>query len=247
MKSLLIHDDSPMSRLLIAHLGDERVSVQSIAASSIEPLDVHPWCAAVDAVTYVSTGWDENVAERDSRWLDSLIAALEGTAKRLLYVSEHPWQANAERRLRDAAARGVRSVIVRPTLVHGQGTGQLLQRLLTYAEASGESVYVDDGASRTSTVHIDDVISLVRTALASSQDGSTYVAASDEVVTWRDVAVAVASTTRGPCRLRSVTMAEAAAAGLDAATMAMSTVVRDRSAVRRLGWCAVGPELVTDL
>jgi nucleoside-diphosphate-sugar epimerase len=122
-----------------------------------------------------------------------------------------------------------------------------LQRLLTYAESSGESVYVDDGASRTSTVHVDDVISLVRTALASSLDGSTYVAASDEVVTWREVAVAVASTTRGPCRLRSVTVAEAAAAGLDAATMAMSTVVRDRSAVRRLGWSAVGPELVTDL
>jgi hypothetical protein len=247
MKSLLVHDDSPMSQLLIAHLGDERVRVRSIAASSIDPAGVHVLCAAVDAVTYVSTGWDEVAAERDSRWLDSLIATLEGTPKRLLYVSQHPWQANAERRLRDAAARGVRSVIVRPTLVHGQGTGQLLQRLLTYAEASGESVYVDDGASRTSTVHIDDVISLVRTALANSQDGSTYVAASDEVVTWHDVAVAVASTTRGPCRLRSVTGAEAAAAGLDAATMAMSTVVRDHSAVRRLGWSAVGPELVTDL
>jgi hypothetical protein len=247
MKSLLVHDDSPMSRLLIAHLGDERVSVQPIAAASIDPASVQAWCAAVDAVTYVSTGWDAVAAERDSRWLDSLIAALAGTTNRLLYVSEHPWQADAERRLRDAAAHGLRSVIVRPTLVHGQGTGQLLQRLLTYAESSGESVYVDDGASCTSTVHINDVISLVRTALASSQDGSTYIAASDEVVTWRDVAVAVASTTRGPCRLRSVTVAEAAAAGLDAATMAMSTVVRDHSAVRRLGWSAVGPELLTDL
>jgi hypothetical protein len=247
MKTLLVHDESPMSRLLIAHLADERVSLRSVAAASIDPADVYAWCAAVDAVIYVSTGWDAVAAERDSRWLDSLIATLQGSASRLLYVSEHPGQADAERRLREAAASGVRSVIVRPTLVHGQGTGQLLQRLVTYAESSGESVYVDDGASCTSTVHIDDVISLVRRALDSSQVGSTYVAASDEVVTWRDVAVAVASTTRGPCRLRSVTVAEAAAAGLDAATMAMSTVVRDHSAVRRLGWSAVGPELVTDL
>jgi hypothetical protein len=247
MRILLIHDDSMMSRLLVGQLGDERASVRPVAAATLDPADVESYCEDVDAVTYVSTGWDDAAAERDTRWLDALIPAMAGTSKRLLYVSEHPRHADADQRLRAAAASGVHSVIVRPTLVHGQGTGQLLQRLVSYAEASGESLYVDDGASRTSTVHIDDVISLVRAALTGSSDGSTYVAASDEVVTWRDVALAVAWTTRGPCRLRSVTATEAADAGLDAATMAMSTVVRDHSAARRLGWSAVGPELVVDL
>jgi hypothetical protein len=246
MKSLLVHDDSMMSKLLLCHLSDERVSVRPVAATT-DPAQSRWLCEAVDAVMYVSTGWGDAAANRDRQWLDMLNDALEGTAKRLIYVSDHPACTNAATRLQAAVSLGAHSVIVRPALVHGQGTGQLLQRLLAYAEVSGESVYVDDGAARTSTVHIDDVISLVRSALASAHDGSTYVAASDEVVTWRDVAAAVADTTRGPCRIRSITAAEAAAAGLDAATMAMTTVVRDRSAVHRLGWSAVGPELVTDL
>jgi hypothetical protein len=247
MKSLLVHDGAMMSKLLACHLGDERMSVRPIAAATVDPAECLSLLDAVDAVTYVSTGWDAAACERDKLWLGVLIGALVGTPKRLIFVSDQPHRANAEARLRDAASRGGHCVIVRPTLVHGQGTGRLLQRLLRYAENSGESLFVDGGMSSTSTVHIDDVISLIRAALAGSCDGSTYVAASDEVVTWRDVAVAVASTTRGACRLRSVTVAEAAAAGLDAATMAMTTVVRDHSAVRRLGWSAVGPELVTDL
>jgi hypothetical protein len=249
MKILLIHDDSAMSRLLVYRLGDERMTVRSIRAAMLDPAESVSLCESVDAVLYVSTGWDDVAAERDRGWVDSLITAVQGTAKRSIYVPEHPWRANAELRLRlrEAASTGTHCVIIRPTLVHGQGAGPLLQRLVTYAEASGESVYVDDGASRTSTVHIDDVISLIRAALAGAHDGCTYVAASDEVVTWRDVAIAVARTTRGPCRLRSITTKEAATAGLDSATMAMAGVMRDHSDVRRLGWSAVGPELVTDL
>jgi nucleoside-diphosphate-sugar epimerase len=195
---------------------------------------------------------------------------LQGTAKRLLYVSEatvigdtgesfgnedspaspdapHPWRATAERRLLDAVASGVHSVIVRPALVHGWGAGKLVHRLLVHAESSGESWYVGDGEARMSTVHINDVISLIGAALVRAPEGTTYVAASDEVVTWREVAEAVAATTRGPCALRSVTAAQAAEVDLDAATMAMTTVVQDHSARRRLGWTAAGPELVTDL
>jgi hypothetical protein len=247
MKSLLVHDDSMMSQLLICHLGDEQMSVRPIAVATVDPAALGPLCEPVDAVTYVSTGWDDTTADRDRRWLDALLGAVEGTAKRLLVVSEHPERSDVERRFSEATQRGVHAVVIRPTLVHGQGTSELLHRLLTYAELSGESVYVDDGASRTSTVHVDDVISLIRAVLAGADDGYTYVAASDEVVTWREVAVAVADTTPGPCRLRSITLKQAAAAGLDAATMAMSTVFRDHSDVRRLGWSAVGPELVIDL
>jgi hypothetical protein len=250
MKTLLVHDDGALSKLLIGHLGDERVNVRPVDAETVGRSEFFGLCLSADAVMYVSTGWDNATAARDNDWLDVFVDAFQGSAKRLLYLSEaapHPWRATAERRLIGAAPSGVHSVIVKQSLVHGWGASRLLGKLLTHAENSGESLYVDDGQARTSTVHVSDLISLVRIALVHGPEGRTYAAASDEVVTWLDVAHAVAATTRGRCEVRSVTAAEASAEGLDGVTMGLTSVVRDRTALRRLGWTACGPELVTDL
>jgi hypothetical protein len=250
MKTLLVHDDGALSKLLIGHLGDERVNVRPVDAETVGRSEFFGLCRAADAVMYVSTGWDEATAVRDNGWLDLLVDGLQGSAKRLLYLSEaapHPWRATAERRLLAAVPSGIQAVIVRQALVHGWGASRLLGKLLTHAENSGESWYVGDGLARTSTVHVSDLMSLVRAALVRGPEGATYVAASDEVVTWLDVAEAVAATTRGRCEVRSVSAAEAATEGLDGDTMGLTTVVCDDSARRQLGWMACGPELVTDL
>lgn len=250
MKTLLVHDDGALSKLLIGHLGDERVSVRPVDAETVGASEFFGLCLSADAVIYVSTGWDDATAARDNDWLAVFVEGFQGSAKRLLYLSEaapHPWRATAERRLLEAAPSGIQSVVVRQALVHGWGASRLLAKLLTHAENSGESWYLGDGQARTSTVHVSDLISLVRAALVRGPKGATYVAASDEVVTWLDVAQAVAATTRGPCEIRSVTAAEAAAEGLDSATMGSTAVVSDSSARRQLGWTACGPELVTDL
>jgi nucleoside-diphosphate-sugar epimerase len=269
MQVLLVHDDSVMSEMIATDLGGEELVVQAVAAESADEATLRLRCADGDAVLCVSTGWDEQTAERELRQLEVVIAALGGTAKRLLYVSEstvigdtgdsfgnedsprsskapHQWRVVAEQRVAAAVSMGVHSVIVRPALVHGRGSGALLQRLVRRAADSSESVYVDDGSARVSTVHVDDVIALIRHSLVRAPQGAIYVAASDEVMSWRDLADAVARTSRGQCEVGSISQDEASRAGLDTATLTMSNVVRDHSAYRRFGWRPTGPTLVSE-
>jgi nucleoside-diphosphate-sugar epimerase len=269
LKVLVVHDDSVMSEMLTTELGSAEIVVEAAAAESLDETTLRSRCADSDAVLCVSTGWDEQTAERELRQLEVVIAALDGTAKRLLYVSEsmvigdtgdgfgnedsprsskapHPWRVLAERMVADAVSMGIHSVIVRPALVHGRGSGALLQRLVRRAANSSESVYIDDGSARISTVHVDDVIALIRNSIVRAPQGAIYVAASDEVMSWRDLADAVARTTTGQCEVESISEDEASRAGLDTATLTMSNVVRDHSAYRRFGWRPTGPTLVSE-
>jgi nucleoside-diphosphate-sugar epimerase len=266
---LVVHDDSVMSDMLINTLGDQHLLVEAVGVDSVDDVTLRLRCIDSDAVLCVSTGWDPQTAEREGRQLDVVIAALAGSGKRLVYLSEstvigdtgagfgnedsprsihapHPWRVVAEQKVEAAVSVGVRSIIVRPALVHGRGAGALLQRLVGRAASSGESVYVDDGTARVSTIHVDDVITLVRHALIKAPQGAIYAAASGEALSWRDLANAVARTNSGHCEVESITQEDAARAGLDAVTMTMSNVVRDRSAYRRFGWQPTGQTLVAD-
>jgi hypothetical protein len=71
------------------------------------------------------------------------------------------------------------------------------------------------------------------------------VAASDEVLSWRDVAEAVGRA--GGCQVTWISADQADRAGLDTATMSIANVVRDGSAQRRLGWRATSSELGVDV
>lgn len=269
LRVLLVHDDSTMSEMLTTELAGAQLVVDAVAAESLDEATLRSRCASSDAVLCVSTGWDEQTAERELRQLDVVIAALSGSAKRLVYVSEstvigdtgdsfgnedsprssrapHQWRVAAERKVAGAVSVGIHSIIVRPALVHGRGAGALLQRLVRRAANSGEAVYIDDGAARMSTVHVDDVISLIRHALRSAPQGAIYVAASDEALSWRDLAGAVARVNRGQCEVESISQDDATRAGLDTVTMTMSNLVRDLSAYRRFGWQPTGPTLVSE-
>jgi nucleoside-diphosphate-sugar epimerase len=264
--TLVVHDDSVMSRRLVAAVGSEG-KTQAVAAATTDDATLRASCRSVDTVVYVATGWDEVAADRELAQLRLVIAALGGSGKRLLYVSEasvlgdtgvsfgnednprsekapHPWRVAAEKQLDQAVAMGVQTVVVRPALVHGDGAGQLVQSLVEHAQQHGESLYVGDGAARTSTVHIDDVTALIRVALLRAPPGSTFAAASTEVLSWHQIAVAVAGSINGPCPLRSITAEEATQLGLDAATMTTTTVIRDHAAWRRLNWRTTGPPLL---
>jgi nucleoside-diphosphate-sugar epimerase len=263
--TLLVHDDGVMSRQLVAAVGSGE-EVHAVSAAATDDATLRTVARSAGAVLYVSTGWDEVAADRELAQLDLLINALGGSGKRLLYVSEasvlgdtgagfgnedsprsaaapHPWRVAAEKQLERAMFMGVHTVVVRPALVHGRGAGKVIHSLVEHAQQHGESLYVGDGAARTSTVHIDDVTSLLRVALRRAPPGSTFGAASEEVVSWHEIAVAVAGIVDGPCPLRSISPGESSQLGLDTATMTTTTVIRDHAARRRMGWRTTGPAL----
>lgn len=96
-----------------------------------------------------------------------------------------------EQQVLAAAARGVRSVVVRPGVAHGNAGGipALLVRL---AGEHGHGVYVGESAPRWPMVHVDDLADLVVTALRSAPAGALYHAVSEPAVDTRLLARAAA-------------------------------------------------------
>lgn len=213
---------------------------------------------AADAVVHVASSWDPVAGQREVAESAELLDALNGSGKRLLYVSDatvlgdttdtfgneddptsstvpHPWQVTIERAVLRAVADGVRAAIVRPALIHGAG-GTLIERLILEAKDHGRSVYVGDGHWRTSTVNAADLLDLAVMAIEHAPEGARYLAASSEVLTWREIAEIIAERCGVPGGATSISADEASRIGIDVGRMMMNSVIRDDSAQRRFGW-----------
>jgi len=78
-----------------------------------------------------------------------------------------------------SAGQGVRSVVLCPSLIYGQGRGAnpdsiQVPNLIRQAVKSGVPRYIGDGENIWSTVHIDDVASAYLLALEAARAGSFY-------------------------------------------------------------------------
>lgn len=91
--------------------------------------------------------------------------------------------------VRDLAAQGVRSVVLRlPPTVHGDGDPGFLATLVRVARETKVSGYPGDGTNRWSAVHVRDAAHLCRLALERAPAGSTLHAIADEGVEVRVIA-----------------------------------------------------------
>ena len=84
-----------------------------------------------------------------------------------------------------AAKEGVRSVVIRPTLIYGRGIGVnsisvQLPKLIDVAKKAGVPRHVGPGANRWGNVHIADVVDLYLLALKGAPAGSLYYAENGE-------------------------------------------------------------------
>jgi nucleoside-diphosphate-sugar epimerase len=96
-----------------------------------------------------------------------------------------------------AAARGVRAVVVCPTLIYGVGTGLNRQSiqipfLVEQARAHGAVRVVGEGLNRWSTIHIDDLADLYLLALEKAPPGAFYFAENGEA-SFAEIGQAIAS------------------------------------------------------
>ncbi len=175
-----------------------------------------------DAVAHLAFTRDfdefEEAIDNETRFIDRISEALEGTNKAFFAASGTPTTslghmaterdhldsdgpAGARTRTANAvlgmSARGIRSGLVRmPRSVHGEGDLHgLIANLITIDRQLEVAAYVGDGSNRWPAVHISDAGRLFHLALEEAPAGSVLHAVGEEGVAMRDVAEVIARKT----------------------------------------------------
>jgi len=112
-----------------------------------------------------------------------------GEANSFVYTEDFPLEPRLEMASRvlinntilRSAQRGVRSIVMVPTMVYGEGLGRKkdsiqLPALVTYSKEKGHGVYFGKGANIWSNLHIEDLADLYILAMQRARAGSIYYA-----------------------------------------------------------------------
>jgi nucleoside-diphosphate-sugar epimerase len=266
----------------VSGLARSEQKAAALEALGIAPVRAELWdlgvvakaARAADAVVSAASADDSVVARL-------LVEALEGTGKTLIHTSgtsvaadlalgepggrlfteDTPLTPLPERLLRvaieriviEGAARGVRSIVIRPALIYGRGRGlnphsHQLPHLLRVARARGRPAHVGRGLNVWSHVHIDDVAELYACALGQAPAGSVFYCANGEA-SWRDMAAALGRAIGLAGELEPLSLADSLRAfGIGAVTsFGSNSRVSAEKARRMLGWRPSGPTIWDDL
>ncbi|MFC0682617.1 NAD-dependent epimerase/dehydratase family protein [Lysobacter korlensis] len=217
-----------------------------------------------DAFVHTASPQDSGSAQFDDAILDAVTAAYAGTEKPYLHTggvwvwgdSQHITEASERRPARLVAWRperearvltsGLRASVIAPAVVYGNGGGLTNLIVQRPTATDGVALLLGNGEQHWTTVHVDDLADLYTLALDRAPGGETYIGASGENPTVREIAEA-AFAPGTPLR------GEGAAAtrlwlGADFADALLldqqATGARARSA---LGWSPTRPSLIAQL
>jgi nucleoside-diphosphate-sugar epimerase len=151
-------------------------------------------------------------------------------------------------RVRSAGGPGLRSIVIRPSMIFGDGASEQVPLLIRTALTTGRSLYVGAGENRWSNVHIGDLAAAYLLAVEKAPAGSVFNLGAGEA--------RLADIADGVARLLGLPSAEScppdvayAAFGRRWVDVALSSNSRVDSALARseLGWDPQGPDLLDDL
>lgn len=193
-----------------------------------------------------------------------LIDRLSGSGKRFIYTSgtavfgEQTWgkwselsfaeddefipfeitkhRVAVEQMVREAVARKVDGIVLRPSCVWGKGYHALAERMVGSYEKTGAVCYLGEGMNGWSMVHVEDLADLYLRVVDDGVPGAVYHAAHGEIPN-RCIAELLA--VRLGCKTRSIDRAEATSLWGEFATQFVFSISsRSRSPRSRgeLGW-----------
>jgi nucleoside-diphosphate-sugar epimerase len=203
--------------------------------------------------------------EADAAAVAAMLRMLEGAGKPFVYTSgawvlgstgdtvadeDEPldaaelvaWRPSVETAV--LSARGVRGVVLRPTVVYGRGGGTPAT-MVRSAQRKGVVRYVGDGRQRWPTVHVDDLAELYALALGAAP-GTLLHASAGPSVTAREVAEAAAAAHGARAEPWPLEAARATL-GAYADALALDQQVSGERARRLLGWQPRRPDVLWEL
>lgn len=147
-----------------------------------------------------------------------------------------------------AASRAIHTVVLRPSMIYGDGASEQLPLLIRQAITSGRSLYVGEGDNIWSNVYLADLAEAYLLALEKAAPGSVYNLGAGQA-RMADIAAAVAQLVGLPAAQSCDPETAYAAFGQRWVDVALSSNSRVDSSKARaeLGWDPQGPDIVSEL
>ena len=153
----------------------------------------------------------------------------------------------------DAATQGVRSVVIRPTMIYGEGRGSRKESaqvpaLIDNAKKAGVGLHIGKGENIWANVHIDDVTELYLLALQKAPAGALYYAENGEELL-KNVAASISRMLGfgGKTKEWSPQEAEAALGPKAHSSFGSNSRVRGKRSRAELGWQPKGRPILEEI
>jgi nucleoside-diphosphate-sugar epimerase len=250
-------------------------AARKLSAGGIAPTrgDLHSpasWSKAAgesDGVIHAGTTNDGRI---DQEAVRVMLDALRDSGKPLLYTSgiwvlgdtggkiaDETWPVNpvdlvawrpgVEQLVLAAARNGVRSMVIRPGVVYGRGSG-IPADFVKSAHETGAARYVGTGQNRWPLVHVDDLADLYVRAFEHAAAGTMFLATDGSGFRVREIAEAASFGAGAGGRTESWPLEEARKTlGAYADALVLDQLVSSEKARTTLGWQIRASSLIEDL
>ena len=158
-----------------------------------------------------------------------------------------PTHAPNEQKVLGATSQGVRSIVIRPTIVYGHGGSFTVMGWIGVSREMGGGVYIGEGDALISSVHVDDLAQLYLLALEKAEPGEAYNAAFGPPVATKELAQAISEAAGLGGKTVSILPEEVEKAGFIGRLISHNMVISSEKAHRELGWQPTGPSLMDEL
>jgi nucleoside-diphosphate-sugar epimerase len=246
------------------------IDFEFVHGDVLNPTSIRRGAEKADGVIHAASPGNDTYAAADDNVISTVIETLAGSGRPFLYTSgiavhgstrgttideTAPYdpsplvafRVDCERRVKAAAQRGVRSVVLSPAFVYGHGGG-IPALWFESARDYGIVRYVGDGANHWTTVHVDDLADLYLLAFTSAKAGSAYFGAAGKAVRVHDAALAASEGAGIPGEVESIPYETARQSiGPLADLLVLDQHVSSEKAQRELGWRPAAPDLLTEL
>jgi len=267
--SLLALTRSPEAETKLVSLSSA-TNCEFIRGDVLNGTSIRRGAEKADAVIHAASPGNETYAAADNNVIGTVIDAFAGSGRPFIYTSgiavhgstgnkiideTAPYdpspmvafRVDCEKRVKAAAQRGIRSVVVSPAFVYGLAGG-VAALWFESARDNGIVRYVGDGNNRWSTVHVEDLAELYLLALAKAAPGSAYFGAAGKPVRVHDAALAASEGAGIAGELESIPYETARQSmGPFADLLVLDQQVSGEKAQRELGWKPARPDIVTEL
>ena len=264
------HSVVGLSRSKAATKKIEALGVQAISGDLLQPQTLAQAAQQADAVIHAASPGDENTAKAEQLAVATFLETLSGTNKAFVYTTGTwllgntgdavadettpldptpliAWRAELETQVLAARDRQIRTIVIRPALVYGRGGG-IVGMMVQSGRQSNVVQFVGTGENRWTLVHVDDLAQCYVAALERATAGSLWIAADEQVVKLREIAVAASRAASIPGQVQSWPLEDARTAmGAFADALALDQQISGMKARRLLGWKPQAISLLNDL